>query len=111
MECCGVDSYRDFDRSNKWTNYKNTSIPAACCKFEDKEHMVLADAQCPDHPTDSNSYQNRGCFDAIVAMISKHRMWIIITGCVVAVIELILIILSFCLSSSINKYRRMSMCA
>lgn len=111
MECCGVDSYKDFEQAHKWITMKNTTIPAACCKFEDKEDLVLMDRQCPNSPSDSNSNQNRGCYDSISDWIYTHRQWVIITIAVIAVVELILILLSFYLSNAINRYRRMPMCA
>lgn len=111
MDCCGVDSYKDFEQAHKWISMKNTTIPAACCKFEDKTDMVLIDKQCPLSPSDSNSNQNRGCYDSIYDWIYTHRQWVMIAIAVIAVVELILIVLSFYLVSAINRYRRMPMCA
>lgn len=90
---------------------KNTTIPAACCKFEDKERFILRDRECPKNPSDSNSNQNRGCYESISEWIYVHRQWVIITLAVIGAIELVLIILSFYLSSAITRYRRMPLCA
>lgn len=111
MDCCGVDNYRDFDSAPKWIASKNTTIPVTCCKFEDKEDMKLSDINCPSSPNDSNSNWNRGCYEAISDWLYTYRQWVIITLAVIAVIELILIVLSFYLSSAINRYRRMPLCA
>lgn len=57
FECCGVNSYNDFDRSEKWlANRSSRVVPESCCKLIDKLVIKLEDNNCPYAPTDRNSY-------------------------------------------------------
>lgn len=108
LECCGVDSYQDFAEAKQWQSYKNTTVPVACCKFETGQ---LMDSSCPTNPSDANSNWKRGCYNAAMDWFTEHKKWVFITMGVIVAVELILIILSFCLTSAIKRYRRMPMCA
>lgn len=49
----------------------------------------------------------KGCYDKVVTWLMHNRNIIIYTTIGIGVVELLLIFLSCCLSSSINKYRVM----
>lgn len=57
MDCCGVNDYKDFERSENWTTYKhNRTIPEACCVLSDAAKFTPRDSSCPSRPTDQNSH-------------------------------------------------------
>lgn len=56
LECCGVNSYNDFETSSFWLANKGSRvIPEACCFLSDKTLLKPLDVHCPSSPTDSNS--------------------------------------------------------
>jgi hypothetical protein len=61
-QCCGSDSWNDFQSATLWVKSKNDSaikIPEACCKMnETASNNVLLDKNCPTSPTKENSYMN-----------------------------------------------------
>ncbi|CAG2058375.1 unnamed protein product [Timema podura] len=55
MKCCGVDNYLDFKESPKWGT--NKTVPEACCVLVgDLNKFTPKDPQCPNNPSESNSY-------------------------------------------------------
>lgn len=57
FQCCGVDSYSDFETSPFWLQNKGSrTIPDACCKLSDKTLLIPIDHNCPYTPSDANSY-------------------------------------------------------
>lgn len=57
LECCGVNSYNDFDTSSYWlANKGSRQAPEACCKLQDKTLLTPIDSNCAYSPSDSNSY-------------------------------------------------------
>ena len=74
MECCGVHSYKDFNKALEFKKYTNEEgdgqiIPEACCLLEDNSNRnteQLAkllfqpkDPNCVSVPTVTNSYMNQ----------------------------------------------------
>lgn len=57
MECCGVESYQDFELSENWRNQRSgKKVPEACCLQSEKR---LKDERCPFEPTIYNSHLNK----------------------------------------------------
>lgn len=57
LECCGVNSYNDFDSSSYWlANKGSRQAPEACCKLQDRTLLTPIDSNCAYSPSDSNSY-------------------------------------------------------
>ena len=56
LECCGVNSYNDFETSSYWLANKGSRvIPESCCFLSDKTLLKPMDSNCAYSPTDSNS--------------------------------------------------------
>ncbi|XP_069688524.1 CD82 antigen-like [Periplaneta americana] len=105
LQCCGVDSYEDFSDSKKWNEGKgNKTIPEACCVLEDVSKFQPKFKNCPSRPSDSNSYWKKGCYDAFVELIMENINIAIGIGIGLGLIQLLGIILAFCLCRSINGY-------
>ena len=57
MECCGVNSYNDFETSSFWAANKGSRlVPEACCVLKDKTLMIPVDSNCAYSPNDKNSF-------------------------------------------------------
>lgn len=60
LNCCGVNDYMDFSKSEKWnTNKGNKIVPDVCCLYKNKTggelSALMIDENCPNSPTDTNS--------------------------------------------------------
>lgn len=61
MQCCGVNDYNDFSKSDSWNlNRGNKTIPEACC------HQLIRDGEsrprddsCTTSPAESNSFYKK----------------------------------------------------
>lgn len=59
FKCCGVDSWEDFKAAPKW----NGTMPKACCVLEgDIAKFQPANKNCPEYPSDSNSFWKMASF-------------------------------------------------
>ncbi|XP_021937297.1 CD82 antigen-like isoform X2 [Zootermopsis nevadensis] len=104
MKCCGVDSYEDFSESKKWIE-GGKKVPDACCVLEgDVAKFKPMSEMCPDVPTDINSYWKKGCYDTFVQLIMENINIAIGIGIGIGLVQLLGIILAFCLCRSINGY-------
>lgn len=55
LNCCGVNDYMDFAKSEKWTaNKGNKIVPDVCCLHNNQTNELI-DVNCPNAPTDLNS--------------------------------------------------------
>lgn len=106
MSCCGVNDFNDFETSPAWhTNKGNRTIPEACCKLADKTTFRPEDPNCPI--TRNNSFQDMGCYEAVIDWILSNKNIVIGVGIGVGIIQLLAIFLAFCLCKAIDKYRGM----
>ncbi|XP_044010708.1 tetraspanin-1 isoform X2 [Aphidius gifuensis] len=89
MQCCGVESYKDFEKSNSWKETGKLA-PAACCK---KEGGKLLDG-CQNNPSSSNSNFQKGCYQAVVDMVQRNQEIIIVIGSSIIFVEVLAIIMA-----------------
>ncbi|KAH3692529.1 hypothetical protein DPMN_194370 [Dreissena polymorpha] len=71
FQCCGVDSYRDFNESNAWEKHpipNNPSLtlqtPIACCKTL-PSGTLHSDFMCAIQYNSLTSNGEMGCYDAV----------------------------------------------
>ncbi|KAJ9595708.1 hypothetical protein L9F63_013121, partial [Diploptera punctata] len=104
MKCCGVDNYEDFRESPKWAS-GNKTIPEACCVLEgDIGKFQPKFKTCPSKPSDSNSYWKKGCYSTFVDLVMEHINIVIGIGIGLGLVQLLGMILAFCLCKSISDY-------
>jgi len=118
MECCGVHSYKDFNKALEFKKYTNEEgdgqiIPEACCMLSDNNNRnaeQLAkllfepkDPNCVSVPTVTNSYMNQGCYDTVRSMFLKNYWWVIGVSVTVLALQVLGIIFAFCLCKAIGK--------
>ena len=103
MECCGVHSYKDFNKALEFKKYTNEEgdgqiIPEACCLLEDNSNRnteQLAkllfqpkDPNCVSVPTVTNSYMNQVILLYTFFFISLFSHFIISTTAVDKIIRM-----------------------
>jgi tetraspanin-18 len=103
-KCCGVDSYEDFKESKKWTQGNKKIIPEACCVLEgDVGRLQPKDKNCPQSPSDSNSYWKNGCYNTIAERFRESKLMIIGIGVGLGLFKLFAIIVAFYLCVSLRN--------
>lgn len=107
LECCGVDSYRDFNSSTRWIHSQaNWTIPIACCVLKDKTNIEaggVLDPTCPLVPTQTNSNKEIGCFNFIwrsIASLIENFFTILIVLCAA---ELVALLFSCCICAPLTS--------
>jgi tetraspanin-18 len=111
MKCCGVDSYEDFKESKKWSQGNKTQIPEACCVLEgDVGRLQPKDKNCPQSPSDSNSYWKKGCYNALVERVRESKVIAVVIGIGMALFKLLVIIVAFYLCRSLGGCQRGCRC-
>lgn len=99
LECCGVNSYNDFETSTFWVaNRGSRQIPEACCTLSDKTLLKPFDTNCPYSPTDSNSNYMKGCYDSLLNYLDYNKNLVIGVSSGLILIQLFAAFLAFCLS-------------
>jgi len=109
MECCGVNSYDDFESSQYWLDNKGSrTVPEACCMLTDKTLLKPVDSNCPYSPSDSNSYYMKGCYDSLINYLDYNKNLVIGVSSGLILIQLFAAFLAFCLCKCIGNYRSSS---
>jgi tetraspanin-18 len=104
MKCCGVDSYEDFEESEKWTEGNEKIIPEACCILEgDISKFQPKDQNCTQSPSDANSYWKKGCYNAIAEKVDEYKVTTIAIGIGLAVLKLVIILVALFFCRSLQK--------
>ncbi|XP_037080603.1 tetraspanin-1-like [Pollicipes pollicipes] len=106
LSCCGANNYTDFRKAERWTSSKPADqvLPAACCQLiVSSDNMYQPrDPKCLTDPSADNSFYLVGCYHAIKRHVVKN-VDIVIGICVaLGALQLIVIILSFCLCKMID---------
>lgn len=71
LQCCGVDSYRDFEESEKWAA-GDKKIPESCCVLRgDPMQFVPLDQSCTTNPSEANSYYMKVCIIMLKRQINN----------------------------------------
>lgn len=108
FQCCGVNNYTDYGsvKSPEWIQ-SGHKIPESCCILDGTPvNLKPVSPTCTTNPTTTNSYMYKGCFDALVTYIVVHLDIVIGVAVVLVLLELVGIVMAFCLSKSLNVYRK-----
>ncbi|XP_029362439.1 CD63 antigen [Echeneis naucrates] len=92
LKCCGVNS------SSDWKNFgldKNT-VPDSCCVNVTENCGVGA-------MTDPTKVHQKGCHDAVEALLKKNIMWVIVAALVIAFLQIMGIVFACCLMRGIRS--------
>ncbi|KAL3887024.1 hypothetical protein ACJMK2_026980 [Sinanodonta woodiana] len=99
LQCCGVDSYKDFEHSTRFNRTDNTGtiFPEACCPDKSNEVCIY---------TSRNTYANKSCYAAAEAWLNGHMDIVIGSLSGLGGLEVILLVfscLTFCASRRSKK--------
>jgi len=114
MGCCAVNGYQDFNKSKLFVTAAsaeglNRKIPESCCILTgDKILIQPAEPDCIQNPTIDNSYMTTGCYDKLIMLIKDYLNVVIGAVVLVAAVQLLAIIFSFCLCRAVGKERDFS---
>ncbi|KAM3618694.1 uncharacterized protein V6R79_023763 [Siganus canaliculatus] len=91
LKCCGVNS------SSDWRSFKpdGNSVPDSCCKNETTNCGLGA-------MTSSNVYQ-KGCQEAVEALLKKNIQWVIVAALVIAFLQIMGIVFACLLMRGIRS--------
>jgi len=92
LKCCGVNSSAD------WKNYRpnGNSVPDSCC--------VNVTTGCGiGTMTDAAKVHQKGCQDAVEALLKKHIQWVIVAALVIAFLQIMGIVFSCVLMRGIRS--------
>ncbi|XP_053173639.1 CD63 antigen [Scomber japonicus] len=92
LKCCGANSSTD------WKHFKpdGTSVPDSCCK------NVTANCGAKTM-TDSAKVYQKGCHDALEALLKKNIQWVIVAALVIAFLQIMGIVFSCMLMRGIRS--------
>ncbi|XP_062608668.1 CD82 antigen-like [Saccostrea cucullata] len=109
LDCCGSNSYEDWDKFNITYNAVRKDFPASCCVLVDKETAIdNLDSAMPKNATfcfnqTTGYYHDKGCVTGLKDLISKYN-WIIFGVAIgIAALEVVGIIFAICVCREINK--------
>jgi len=110
--CCGVDGYQDFRTAKKFVEASaaeglGRQIPEACCKLKEEslKNIEPEEPYCISRPTIDNSFIESGCYSKVASQITENVNIVIGVVVVVVAIQLVAIILSFCLCRAVGQDR------
>ncbi|KAG8232284.1 hypothetical protein J437_LFUL011224 [Ladona fulva] len=107
LSCCGVDSYKDFQLSDRWRE-GNQKVPNQCCVLQpdgpDPALYKPRDPHCPNVPTATNSYYETGCYQAFLSWVNEHTDIVIGVVIGLGVIQIIGICLACCLCKLLDSH-------
>jgi len=111
MSCCGVDGYQDFRTAKLFVRKSSAEglgrqVPESCCILTgDPLSIQPEDPSCISSPTEINSYLSTGCYNKFSSMVNENIDMAIGVVVVVAAIQLLAIIFSFCLCRAVGQER------
>eukprot|EP00745_Piridium_sociabile_P031179 TRINITY_DN51690_c1_g1_i1.p1 TRINITY_DN51690_c1_g1~~TRINITY_DN51690_c1_g1_i1.p1 ORF type:complete len:274 (-),score=63.65 TRINITY_DN51690_c1_g1_i1:193-1014(-) len=100
MECCGVDSYKDFANAGKWTKTLDgytLTTPVACCK------TVSEDYTCAQSPTDDINNWNTGCYKEIWNYLISNSGIVVGIATGVLLSQLLILLMTCIIMNSMGK--------
>lgn len=109
FQCCGIDSYKDFEGATQWKHNATEKIPLTCCKLKDKDDFLknqkaeLVDNNCPYNPTPTNSNIEKPCWSSIESYLKDRISIVIGIAAGILCLELICIVFACCIISALRK--------
>jgi len=111
MSCCGVDGYEDFRTAKLFVQQASSEglgrqVPESCCILSG-DPLLLSPAfpSCISRPDMSNSYLATGCYNKFSIIVNENIDMVIGVVVVVAAIQMLAIIFSFCLCRAVGQER------
>jgi len=111
MSCCGVEGYQDFRTAKLFVQRSSAEglgrqVPESCCILTGvPTYLQPEDPSCIISPTENNSYISSGCYNKFSTLVNNNIDMVIGLVVVLAAMQLLAIIFSFCLCRAVGKER------
>jgi len=111
MSCCGVEGYQDFRTAKLFVQRSSAEglgrqVPESCCVLTGvPAYLQPEDPSCIISPTENNSYISSGCYNKFSTLVNNNIDMVIGLVVVLAAMQLLAIIFSFCLCRAVGKER------
>jgi len=111
MSCCGVEGSGDFRTAKLFVQKSSAEglgrqVPESCCILTgDPLLLTPAHPACITSPSQHNSYSQVGCYNRFSSMVNQNTDMVIGVVVVLAAIQLLAIIFSFCLCRAVGQER------
>uniref|UniRef100_A0A914XM88 Tetraspanin n=1 Tax=Plectus sambesii TaxID=2011161 RepID=A0A914XM88_9BILA len=111
FQCCGVDSYKDWFKSQRWP--KNNFVPDSCCDLSHFPDGFSKD--CGKLEDNASHWYQQGCYRAFSDWLLEHMHIVGVIGLLFAFVEIFGLITSMLLYCGLREreesYRRGSACS
>jgi len=111
LACCGVEGYEDFRTAKLFVQRSSAEglgrqVPESCCVLTGvPAYLQPEDPSCIISPTENNSYISSGCYNKFSTLVNNNIDMVIGLVVVLAAMQLLAIIFSFCLCRAVGKER------
>lgn len=98
LKCCGVDSYKNWERSVWAKTHTNITVPVSCCIDSTKSgcNVGVNDANA------KNKIYTEGCSEAFQKFVKGHMVKLGGIGVGIAIIQILGMVFALCLFRSIG---------
>ncbi|GAB1604832.1 tetraspanin-9-like [Argonauta hians] len=115
FQCCGINNYTEFHYARKWDRRIEIAgrqylkiIPDTCCSrrvdiLSEKTFKEVTDSNCTIHPTLSNSYIGKSCWNTIQSLLSEQSGLMMGIGVTVLGFEVLMAAVNIYLCRGIRK--------
>lgn len=113
LECCGALNKNDYFNATSWNRTNpyqpNTtlSVPFTCCPLNAPKNWDVLPANMSSAnacaTTGINAY-SEGCYNRLIDLLEKYRIYIIVIGIVVGVVEILALLIAILLYSRKKDY-------
>ncbi|XP_025092715.1 tetraspanin-18-like [Pomacea canaliculata] len=105
FQCCGVNSWQDYNLTTNWTVRSSAVVPLTCCildrdAYRKENFYVLQDMACARSPNSTNSNIDTPCYGKIKEWIETQAYVIGGLGIAICVLQLAGMLLALCLMTS-----------
>ena len=114
LECCGVLNKNDYLNATKWNRINpyqsNTTltVPFTCCPLNSTKNWdvlpVNMTAANTCAMTGINAYP-QGCYNRLIDLLGRYRLYVIIVGIVLGVIEILALVFAILLFRRKKDYQ------
>lgn len=113
LHCCGAVSKYDYanatrwNRTNPYQSDKNLTVPFTCCPL----NIDNSGNGIPTNMSEANTCAttginaySQGCYDRLIDLLSKYKLYVIIGGIIVGVVEILALLVAILLYCRKSDY-------
>lgn len=114
LECCGALNKNDYlnatnwNRTNPYQPNATLTVPFTCCPLDSPKNWNELPANMSSANICANTGINaysQGCYDRFIDLLGKYRIYVIVIGIVVGIIEILALLITISLYSRQKGYQ------